>query len=109
MLSLAAMCLVGCGTTSTSKENWAYLGSDATLRSPPRIPRANLSSEAWLSKLRENEEAWRQKRQEAVEAAKDACARETGASGKRSFWTGYGAAFMACMNARGWSGLSNPL
>ncbi len=46
---------------------------------------------------------------EALEAAKDACARETGDSKIPGYWSGYSDRFMACMKARGWIRAGSPL
>jgi hypothetical protein len=94
VLLLVAIIVAGCGTATTSPENWAYSGADRSLRSPPPIPRDNLSTEAWQLRIQQSLETWQRQRAEALEVAKNACA---------------GAVFMACMKAKGWSRVSNPL
>jgi hypothetical protein len=109
LLALAATCLVGCGTATTSKDNWAYTGSDAALRLPPPMRIGDSSDPAWRLEAQEKMAAWQQKRQAAAEAEKSTCARETGQSEASSLWTGYTETFMACMKARGWTKASDPL
>ena len=53
--------------------------------------------------MRVSEAAWLEKREELIEQAKDACARETGESKTPGYWFGFGSAFKDCMKARGWS------
>jgi hypothetical protein len=108
VLSLAVLCLVGCGPASTKEENWAYTGSDAALRQPTFGPQGSLSPADRHLQVQQSTEAWRKKSGEAVDSAKDACARETGGSGTRNSLTGYSDAFMACMKARGWIRVGNP-
>jgi hypothetical protein len=105
----AAMCVYGCGTASTGKDNWAYTGPDAKLKSPPRISKENLTPEALQQRFRENLEAWEQERRNVFEAVKDTRARETGDGRTPGYWRGYSDAFMACMKAQGWIRVSNPL
>jgi hypothetical protein len=74
-LLLAATCLCGCA--SGKGHGWAYTPPGGhTLKQVP-VP--------------------------DVEAAKDACARETGESKTPGRWLGFSSAFMACMKARGWT------
>ncbi len=109
VLSLAAVCICGCGTASTAKESWMYIGSDEKLKSPPRISADNAFSEVWHQRFRENMQAWQKQRHEALEITKDVCARETGDGRIPGSWLGHGTAFMACMKAQGWSCcLGNP-
>ena len=56
-----------------------------------------------------NESAFKDLIRAAVEAAKDACARQTGESREPGFWLGYGNAFMACMQTQGRLRVSDPL
>ena len=109
VLALAFVCLAGCETTAMSKDHWTYRGLDETLRAPPRVPRGELSSAAWMAKLRESEAAWWQEREKAIQLAKDACALETGESRTPGYWMGFGNAFRECMKARGWSAGRSPL
>ena len=88
VLSLAALCLVACGTDSASRENWTYAGAEAMFGLPPPVPRDNLSSAAWHQAFLDNMEARLQKSREAVETAKVECAAETGDSGTPDFWRG---------------------
>jgi hypothetical protein len=46
---------------------------------------------------------------EALESAKQACADATGESKTPGYWSGYGRAFVACMNQRGWIRVGSPL
>lgn len=101
-LALIAAALFGCGTTSIANERWVYSGPDATLRFTARVAPDTSPSEA-ARRYREYEEVWRQKIRDSVEAAKDACARETGESKSPGFWMGYSNHFLACMKTRGWS------
>ncbi len=126
LLSLVALLAGGCGATSTKRNSWDYSGPDVRLKSPPLNMseerrreifedlggrQFGMPSEALQEKFREEFETWKRKYLEALEGARDACARETGESGTPSFWTGYSKVFVACMNARGWSRPrgSNPL
>jgi hypothetical protein len=109
LVSWAAMCLYGCGSASTKEEGWAYVGTDATLKSPAYGPIGNMTPETRQAQIQAAFEAWRQKNRNAVEASKDACASETGDSKAAGTWTGYSSAFMACMKAQGWIRVSNPL
>lgn len=75
VILLAITCLCGCASGSVS-ERWSYTPPGGyTLKQVP-VP--------------------------DVEAAKDACARETGESRTPSVWLGHSRAFMACMKTRGW-------
>ncbi len=106
---LTVVFLAGCETTAPIQDNWTYYGSDEALRMPPRIPRGELSSAAWMAKRQDSEAAWWQERERAIEQAKEACARETGESKIPGYWMGYGRAFSACMRARGWSPGRSPI
>jgi hypothetical protein len=110
-LCLTAMCISGCGTTSTSRNNWAYVGADAALEFPrPPAPTKNDTAEIRLQRYVELLDAQHRRLLEALENARNSCIHETGDSGSRHFWTGYDKAFLACMSARGWSrGPTNPL
>ena len=101
-LLLAAACMAGCGTASTGKESWAYVGKDPVLRSPPTGRVGDSSDAVWRREAEERMALWQRIRQEATDRAKEACARETGESLTPNIWTGYGAAFMTCMKARDW-------
>ena len=106
ILALFVMCIAGCATTSSTSERaeyWTYSGPDEALRVPPRVPRGDLSAGAWMIQMRVSEAAWLEKREELIEQAKDACARETGESKTPGYWFGFGSAFKDCMKARGWS------
>jgi len=46
---------------------------------------------------------------EALESAKDTCARETGESKIPGMWFGYSSRFIACMNGHGWTRVGSPL
>jgi hypothetical protein len=123
-IALLASLTVGCGSASTSLDGWDYSGPDATLKSPfpmsaerrrqiledHESKQSGILSEALQKKLGEDDEAWKRKYAEAVQGARDACIRESGDSGTRSFLTGYNQGFLTCMNAHGWSRsrLSNP-
>jgi hypothetical protein len=108
LFCLAAIGLAGCGSASKGEENWAYEGTDQSLRSPHTGPAGSMSAEARHAQLLESVEAWRLKNREALEAAKGACARETGDNRTPGAWRGYSDAFMACMKAKGWIRASNP-
>lgn len=109
LLVLAVVLLAGCQTTAPIKDNWTYSGSDEALRVPPRIPRGELSSAAWMAKRQASEAAWWQERERIIEQAKEACASETGESKIPGYWMGFGRAFRACMSARGWSPGRSPI
>jgi hypothetical protein len=126
VLLLVALLAVGCGAATTTKDGWDYNGPDATLKSPPLNmseerrreiledlggKSSGMPSEAIQEKFRAEFETWKRKYAEALQSARDACARSTGDSGTPGFWAGYSDAFVDCMRARGWmrpSG-SNPL
>lgn len=100
---------VGCGTATTSQENWAYSGPDVTLKSPPPIPAGDNPPDVRTQRYRESFEAWQQKRRDAARSANESCARQTGETGMPGLWTGYSKAFVDCMRAQGWSRVGNPL
>lgn len=108
-LWLAVACVAGCGTASTSKKGWAYIGTDAMLRSPPPIPSGDYAPEVRQQRYREIFEAWQQRRRDASQSAEDRCARDTGDSATPGFWMGYSKAFVDCLNAQGWTRVSDPL
>ena len=116
VLSLAAWLAVGCAAAPSSKDSWAYAGPDAVLNSPFMASRERqremveelggkpgTPSEALQQKVRDEFEAWKKVRLDAVQTAKDVCARETGDSATPGFLGRYGEAFLACMKTRGWS------
>jgi hypothetical protein len=109
VMQLALICQVGCGTASSAGEGWAYVGSDASLRSPVPILNDNQSQEQRLKLAREGLEAWKRRVSEAVATDKTYCAKETGESSTSSAVFGYGKAFEACMRNRGWQRVSSPL
>jgi hypothetical protein len=47
--------------------------------------------------------------EQALKAAVDACAIETGESGMPGFWSGYSRSFTACMKTKGWERQTNPM
>ena len=105
-VALPALCFVGCATNSSTSEraeHWTYSGLDESLRVPPRVARGDLSSAAWMAQRQASEAAWLQSREELIEQAKEACARETGESKVPGYWFGFGNAFRDCMKKRGWS------
>jgi hypothetical protein len=108
-LTLAAVVLVGCATTYVPADHWTYRGTDEALRTPPRIPRGELSGSAWIEAMRASEALWWQERQVQIDHAKDNCARETGASKTPDYWFGYSRVFKVCMEARGWIEGRSPL
>ncbi len=108
-LALTVVSIVGCATTSMSTEHWTYSGVDEALRVPPRVPRGELSTAAWMATRQASEAAWWQKREEVIEQAKDACARETGDSKTPGDWFGFSTAFRNCMKARGWTVGRSPI
>jgi hypothetical protein len=115
-LTLITLTLAGCGTASTSNDNWDYVGSVANLRSPPtsmtaerrkeiddeRHGKPGMPSEAIQQKFRNEFEDWKRSVREALNSVRNSCTRETGDTGTRHFFGGYDDAFLACMKARGW-------
>lgn len=101
--------LVGCETTYVLTDEWTYRGKDEALRAPPRVPRGDLSDAAWAASRHQSETRWLQQREEAIERAKDNCARETGTSKTPGYWFGYSGSFKTCMAAYGWSVGGSPL
>lgn len=108
-LWLTAACVAGCGTASASKRGWAYIGTDAMLRSPPPIPTGDYAPQVREQRYREIFEAWQQRRRDASQSAEDRCARDTGDSATPGFLIGHSKAFVDCMNAHGWTRVSDPL
>ena len=111
-VALPVLCFVGCATNSPTPErteHWTYSGLDETLRVPPRIARGDLSSAARMAQMQQSQAAWLQKREELIEQAKEACARETGESKVPGYWFGFGNAFRDCMKKRGWSVGRSPI
>lgn len=108
---LVATCISSCGTASTSRDHWAYVGADPALEFPrPPARTKDDTPEMQLQRYVELSAAHRQRLWDAMENTRSSCIRETGDSGSRHFWAGYDKAFLACMNARGWSrGPTNPL
>ena len=108
-LQLAALCQVACGTSSSSGDGWAYLGSNATLRSPVPAMSPEQSHEQRLKLAQESLEAWKRRVCEAVAADKTGCAIESGEPATPNTLFGYGKAFEGCMRKRSWQRGSNPL
>ena len=101
LLLLGAIAVSGCGTTVPREPSWSYSG-------PPNSPPVNLIRNELALKPGETQEAWNQRFEATLDAAKDACARETGESKTPGFWLGYGSVFMHCMRSKGWRTVSNP-
>ena len=101
LLLLGAIAVSGCGSTAPREPGWSYSG-------PPDPPAVNLMRNELAPKPGETQEAWNQRFQAALDAAKDACARETGESNTPGYWLGYGSEFMSCMRSKGWRTVSNP-
>jgi hypothetical protein len=107
--TLAVLALAACASPSTRDENWAYTGPDAALRLPPApVGLGDAAAAAWQLEAQEKLEAWRRRNVAAADAAKDACALETRSTGARGPWSGYDAAFLACMKTKGWQRVGNP-
>ena len=94
---LAATSGSGCTTMPTHEERWRYIGPDAKLQQAHTI-----SPHDYPGGFPQYNETLRQKHSEAIEAAKDACARETGDSRTPGYWIRYSGPFIACMQAQGW-------
>ena len=110
--------LAGCGTASTSEYSWLYVGTDESLKSSPTdralALRYKLARErgekpikppsvAEYAAMQTDYEIWRRELLATIDQDRATCARKTGDSGKRHFWTGYDPAFLACMSERGWT------
>ena len=108
-LQLASLCLVACGTASSVGEGWAYLGSNATLRSPTPVLGASQSQEQRMKLAQDGLEAWKKRVSEALAADKTDCAKDSGEPSIPNSLLGYGKTFEACMRYRGWQRGSNPL
>jgi hypothetical protein len=108
-LALAAVVLGGCATSYVPADHWTYRGTDEALRSPPRVPRGELTGSEWIEALRASETLWWKERQVHIEHAKEGCARDTGESKTPGYWFGYSRAFKVCMEAHGWSEGRNPI
>jgi hypothetical protein len=81
-VAIAAFFITGCAYDPAKRDNnWAYSGPEQI-----HVPMP-----------------------EALEAAKDTCARETAETKTPGYWAGYGSKFIACMNAHGWIRASSPL
>jgi hypothetical protein len=108
-LMLSAALCAGCGTPDTLMDHWTYSGHDESLRSPPRIPRGELSVAAWMLAMHQAETLWWDERTRVIARAKETCARETGLGTAHGYWLGYPRAFKACMQASGWTEGRSPL
>ena len=114
---LAAMTAVGCAPVPVSRESWDYSGADAMLRLPFSISserrqeiakelgpnQPGKPSDAIQEKIRANFETWKKRRSDAVQAAKDNCARTPGESAASGYWSGYSEVFLGCMRTLGWT------
>ena len=113
ILALVASSMFGCGTASTSRDHWAYVGDDPTLRSPPTMLPSRVHAineemrgqppEVVQRRLAGDFVNWQQRVVTTIHDARDTCVRATGDSGERHSWSGYDEAFLACMGARGWT------
>ncbi len=98
----AVSVIVSAHLTDNRIDGWAYFGPDSKLKSPPRLATDDFPSEASQQRFRQAGKAWKEELEEAFEAAKDACARETGDSRTPGYWLGHSNAFIACMKAQSW-------
>jgi hypothetical protein len=95
----------GCASVPVEQEGWVYSGSDPLLRFPETRPLRGTPAETRLQAIEDHErfDAWRRRALDAIAATKIRCADQTGDPAVRTFWRGYSAALLACMQANGWS------
>ena len=109
-IMIFAACATSCSAPPARHENWAYLGNDVALKSPPLMRNGDATDPVWRAEAQEKIAVWQQKIREAVESAKTKCSAETGVSKSPDFLSGYPQDFMACMKKNGWGPrFSNPL